>query len=147
MAIKGIDHIELVVRDVELHVKFFERMGFEVTSRTPHHGGSAEVKLPGKNQTIFELHTIEGEENPGINHIAFACEDVHETHKSMVDKGIVFEKAPFKVPATGRTIANYRDPDGWRVQLSDMKRENVEESKAPEQGRDPDVYRDKKSWA
>jgi glyoxylase I family protein len=142
--VRGIDHIELVVRDVEQFVKLFESMGFEVILRTPHHGGSAEVKLPGEGQTIFELHSVEGEENPGVNHIAFACEDIHETHKAMVKAGVVFEKAPFKVPATGRVIANFRDPDGWRLQLADMKRSSdVQEDHRAEQGRESDYYRDK----
>lgn len=142
--IRGIDHIELVVRDVDQFVDLFEKMGFEVILRTPHHGGSAEVKLPGEGQTIFELHSVEGEENPGVNHIAFTCDDVHETHKVMTEKGVFFEKAPFSVPATGRVIANFRDPDGWRLQLVDAKRSTtVKEDHGAEQGRESDYYRKK----
>ena len=36
--IRGIDHIELIVRDVEEYVAFFEKMGFKVLTRTSHHG-------------------------------------------------------------------------------------------------------------
>jgi len=142
--VRGIDHIELVVRDVEQFASLFESMGFEVILRTPHHGGSIEVKLPGEGQTIFELHSVEGEENPGVNHIAFGCDNVHETYEAMKKKGIVFEKAPFLVPATGRLIANFRDPDGWRLQLVDAKRStDIKEDTRPEQGRESDVYRQK----
>ncbi len=125
--ILGIDHIELVVSDLEKSISLFEKMGFELTLRTPHHGGSAELKLPGDGQPVFELHSVEGGENPGVNHIAFACDDIEKTHRSMVDRGVVFEKGPYFVPASGRTIANFRDPGGWRLQLVDSRRLEAKE--------------------
>jgi glyoxylase I family protein len=130
--IVGIDHLELVVADLEKFISLFEKMGFEVILRTPHHGGSAEMKLPGEGQTIFELHSVEGEENPGVNHIGFACDDLEKTYQAMVDQGVVFEKGPYLVPASGRTIANFRDPDGWRLQLVDARR--VEATEDPSKG-------------
>lgn len=138
--ITGIDHIEIVVTDLEKYIELFEKMGFEVILRTPHHGGSAEVKLPGEGQTIFELHSVEREENPGVNHIAFACDDINQTYQSMVDQGVAFEKGPFLVPASGRTIANYRDPGGFRLQLVDPRRIEAEEDPS---GDGKDSYRDK----
>jgi glyoxylase I family protein len=128
----GIDHIELIVSDLEKFISLFEKMGFEVILRTPHHGGSAELKLPGEGQPVFELHSVEDEENPGINHIALACDDIEKTHRSMVDQGVVFEKGPYLVPASGRTIATFRDPGGWRLQLVDSRR--VEPKEDPSGG-------------
>jgi len=125
--ITGIDHIEIVVTDVDQYIQLFEKMGFEIVLQTPHHGGSAEVKLPGEGQTIFELHAVEAQENPGINHIAFACDDLDSTYRSLADQGVVFEKGPFLVPASGRTIANFRDPGGWRLQLVDPRRAEAKE--------------------
>lgn len=118
----GIDHIELIVRDVDESVAFFQKMGFELLSRTLHHGGSAEVRLPGEGQTIFELHTVHGEENPGVNHIAFRCDDVASTHRELKGAGVRLDTEPRLVPQSGRTIVNFRDPDGWRLQLVDPKR-------------------------
>ena len=120
--ITGIDHIEIIVHDLDAYVEFFEKLGFEVLARTTHHGGSVEVKLPGENQTIFELHQVIGEENPGVNHIAFRCDDVTATHKQLAEQGIRFASEPHKVASTGRTNANLRDPGGWRIQLVDAKR-------------------------
>lgn len=120
--IVGIDHIELVVRDVKKHVEFYQKLGFKVLTWTEHHGGSAEVQLPGENQPILEIHAVENEENPGINHIAFKCEDVEETYKDLNSKGIEFYKAVHPSPSTGRKNALLRDPDGYRLQLSDAKR-------------------------
>lgn len=120
--ITGIDHIELIVRDVKAHVEFFQKMGFELVTWTDHHGGSAELKLPGENQPIFEIHALLTEENPGINHISFKCEDIDATHKTLTERGISFYEPPQPSPSTGRRNALFRDPDGWRLQLSDAAR-------------------------
>ncbi|MBI3980200.1 MAG: VOC family protein [Chloroflexi bacterium] len=122
--IRRIDHIELIVRNVDEFVRLFELMGFEVVLRTEHHGGSAEVKLPGPDQPVFEIHQVEGEENPGINHIAFRVDDVQAAYAQLANAGVRFDRAPGLVPQTGRVIANFRDPDGWRLQLVDARRES-----------------------
>jgi catechol 2,3-dioxygenase-like lactoylglutathione lyase family enzyme len=120
--ITGIDHIELIVRDVKKHVAFFESLGFKVLSWTDHHGGSAELKLPGDNQPIFEIHELLTEENPGINHIAFRCDDVDATYEMLSGRGVAFYQPPEPSPSTGRRNALFRDPDGWRLQLTDSRR-------------------------
>ena len=117
--LKRVDHIEIVVQDLEAMAEFFQKMGFEVIRRTEHHGGAVELKLPGPDQVIFELHALEAEENPGINHIAFLVEDSHNTVVALRDKGIEFDKEPFYFPATGRTLTNFRDPQGFRVQFTE----------------------------
>jgi catechol 2,3-dioxygenase-like lactoylglutathione lyase family enzyme len=124
--IRGIDHIELIVRDVEAHIAFFEKMGFRVLTRTSHHGSSAELQLPGENQPIFEIHEVMREENPGVNHIAFKVDNARETYDELLAKGITTMREPNYVKATGRLTVNLRDPDGWRLQLVDSDR------KAPE---------------
>ena len=120
--ILGIDHIELIVRDVDEHVEFFTAMGFDLLRRTSHHGDSAELQLPGADQPIFEIHSVSGEEQPGVNHIAFRAEDVQQSYGELRSAGLRFEGEPGLVESTGRTIANFRDPDGWRMQLVDDTR-------------------------
>lgn len=120
--IRGIDHIELIVRDVEEFIAFFEKMGFKVLTRTSHHGSSAELQLPGENQPIFEIHQVGGEENVGVNHIAFKCDNAQATYDDLLAKGVKTMRAPNYVKATGRTTVNLRDPDGWRMQLVDADR-------------------------
>ena len=124
--VRGIDHIEMIVRDVEEYVAFFEKMGFKVLTRTSHHGASAELQLPGDNQPIFEIHQVGGEENIGVNHIAFKVDNAQESYDEFQRKGLKMPRAPNYVKATGRMTVNFRDPDGWRMQLVDSDR------KAPE---------------
>src|SRR5690554_4299200 len=120
--ITGIDHIEIIVTDLEEHVRFYRKLGFEVLARTVHHGGSVELKLPGDNQTILELHEVIGQENPGINHIGFRCNDVSAAYQDLKSRGLAFTSEPHEVPSTGRTNTNLRDPSGFRLQLVDESR-------------------------
>jgi catechol 2,3-dioxygenase-like lactoylglutathione lyase family enzyme len=120
--IRGIDHIELIVRDVDEFIAFFQQLGFQLLTRTSHHGASAELQLPGPHQPIFEIHQVSGEENIGVNHIAFKVDNAQETYEALRSQGITSLHAPNFVPATGRTTVNFRDPDGWRLQLVDAER-------------------------
>jgi catechol 2,3-dioxygenase-like lactoylglutathione lyase family enzyme len=118
----GIDHIEIIVRDLDQYVAYLQKLGFELITRTSHHGDSAELKLPGEGQPIFELHQVGGEEVIGINHIAFRTDDVAATYDRLLDAGVKAEGEPELVTSTGRTNINLRDPDGWRVQIVDADR-------------------------
>jgi glyoxylase I family protein len=124
-----IDHIELVVHDLDEHIAFFEKLGFQVINRTMHHGGSVEMRLPGPDQVTIEMHQIGAEEVPGWNHIAFAVEDVAQARDQLLGAGVPFETnpasygGPILAKSTGRWLANFRTPDGWRLQLASVKRE------------------------
>ena len=117
-----VDHIELVVQHFEEYVALFRALGFRELARTKHHGDSVELQLPGDNQPIFEIHRVSGEENIGVNHIAFRVPDVDAAHRELVQRGIAIPDGPRLVPATGRTNLNFRDPDGWRLQVVDARR-------------------------
>jgi len=125
--VRSIDHIELIVRNVDEFLQMFVKLGFKVIRQTHHHGGSAELQLPGLNQPIFEIHKTEAEENPEMNHMAFLVDDLEKECKELEAKGIVLEMGPHLIKATGRTIADFRDPDGSRLQLVDSKRVEAEE--------------------
>jgi len=120
--IRGIDHIEIIVRDVEAHVAFLQSVGFELITRTSHHGASAEMKLPGDNQPIFEIHEVGGEEVIGINHIALKVDNATAAHEDLQKKGVAFSRGPKYIGVTGRTTVELRVPDGWRFQLVDAER-------------------------
>lgn len=121
--ITQVDHIELIVDDIEGYVRIFQAMGFKLLSRTTHHGVSVELQLPGPSQPIFELHQVSGEEVIGVNHIAFRVDDVKSACEALRAHGVRFEGEPRYIKETGRTIANGRDPDGWRFQLVDARRQ------------------------
>ncbi len=119
--ISYLDHIEFVVDDVDEFVKFMETWGFEVSLRTDHHHGSAEMKLPDQN-LIIEIHGVEGEENPGINHLGWATDDIEECAKIAKKKGYKQVGEPRLYTPTGRMLLNFRDPDGFRFQFTSTQR-------------------------
>ncbi len=119
--ITGIDHIELIVRDLEDYVRFFESLGFEHVRRTDHHGASVEMKPPGPDQPVFELHQVGGEEVIGINHIALRIDNAEAAHAALADTGIRIDSPPRHIASTGRTNVDIRDPDGGRIQLVDNR--------------------------
>lgn len=117
--IRGVHHIEIVCRDVNEMADFFKTMGFEEIRRTDHHGGAVEVKLPGEGQVIFEFHQMDGQENPGINHIALLIDDSEKTVAELKAKGLKVDKGPFMFAQTGRLLTNCRDPQGFRLQFTE----------------------------
>ena len=92
MKVKRIDHIDMAVTDVEESIKVFQKMGFELLFRTMHEGGAAELKLPGANQPIFELHPVPPHykyhsATPGIYHVAFLVDNAQETYDNLKAEG------------------------------------------------------------
>lgn len=117
--IDGIDHIEIEASDAEEMVDFLKTLGFEEIRRTEHHGASYELTPGGADGPVFEIHTVSGEEVPGINHIAFAVDGLEEVTEELAEAEMDQLEGPRFIEKTGRTITNLRDPDGRRVQLVD----------------------------
>lgn len=114
--VRDVDHIEYVVSDAEEMVDFLELLGFERHRETEHHATSYEVKPAGADRPIVEIHTAEGEEATGVNHIALLVDDIEGITEDLKAAGLDAE-GPQYVESTGRTTTNLRDPDGRRFQL------------------------------
>ncbi len=117
--LKRVDHIAITVPDVNAMAAFFTRLGFEEIRRTDHHGGAVEVKLPGEAQVVLEFTTLRANENPGVNHVAFQVDDCERAVSALEAKGVRFDAGAHKVPESGRVIASFRDPLGFRFQLTE----------------------------
>ncbi|WP_042662812.1 VOC family protein [Haloferax sp. ATB1] len=111
-----IDHIEIEASNAEEMAGFLKKLGYEELRQTEHHGTSYELQPADGDGPIFEVHTVEGEEVPGINHIAFAADDVEGVAEDLREEGVENVVDPYYVEKTGRTICNFRDPDGRRFQ-------------------------------
>ncbi|MFD1686528.1 VOC family protein [Halobellus litoreus] len=112
-----IDHIELEVSDASETAEFLEKIGYEQHRQTEHHGESYEYVPSEGDGPLFEIHTVSGEETPGINHIAFAVDDIEAVSQRLEEADVDSIVGPYDVDKTGRTITNFRDPDGHRFQV------------------------------
>jgi catechol 2,3-dioxygenase-like lactoylglutathione lyase family enzyme len=116
--ITGIDHIEIVVKDIDAMATFFTRLGFTEIRRTDHHGKAVELQVPGAEGIVIEFHTGYPTETPGINHIAFRVDDTVETATQFRELGVDINE-PKVAENSGRAIASFRDPMHMRWQLSE----------------------------
>lgn len=112
-----IDHIEIEASDADEMAEFLKKLGFEEVRETEHHGTSYELEPAHGEGPLFEIHTATGEEVPGINHIAFAVEDIEDVTEGLRESDVDQVTDPYHVEKTGRTITNFRDPDGRRFQI------------------------------
>lgn len=115
MKILGFDHFQFIVKDMDRSVEYFKKMGFTLVRQTEHHDSSAEFQI-GPGGPIMEIHASETNENPGHDHFAVLVDDLEAAIKELREKGIEVE-GPRVVKATGRTLANFRDNDGFRWQF------------------------------
>jgi glyoxylase I family protein len=114
---RTVDHIELIVRSLRDSRSFYEALGFDFVRETDHHGVSLEMALGGQGGVVLEMHEPTMEENIGINHLAYLVDDIDAAVAGLVEAGARLEKGPVTAKHTGRRLANFRDPDGWRLQI------------------------------
>ena len=114
--IDRIDHIEIVSSNAEEMVDFLKLLGLKEHRSTDHHGKSYELQV-GDDGPLFEIHTVEREEIPGINHIAFAVDDIDEYTAELREAGFETIDDPHYIDPTGRVVTSVRGPDGRRFQL------------------------------
>jgi catechol 2,3-dioxygenase-like lactoylglutathione lyase family enzyme len=113
--LRTVDHIEMVVRDLRGSRAFYEAIGFELRRATDHHSASVELQLGGPGGLVLEMHEPELEENIGIHHIAYLVDDMEAAVGGLLDAGAQLERGPVIASHTGRRLAHFRDPDGWRL--------------------------------
>jgi catechol 2,3-dioxygenase-like lactoylglutathione lyase family enzyme len=122
--IDGIDHIDIVVADVDAMSAFFEKVGFIVVRRTDHGGGAVELRFPGSGrQPVLELTPAiddNGKARPlGLRHMALRVADITETFRDFSARSLPLSGEPRAIAATGRTILNLTDPSGAVLQFVD----------------------------
>ncbi len=115
-----VDHLDLLVEDVNKAAELFGKMGFQEVRRTDHHGLAIEMRLPGEGQVTFEFHQVKEGSKPGLNHVALQVDDCAATAAELEAQGLSLEAPPRVIPATGRTVCNLRDSNsvGCRVQFT-----------------------------
>ena len=120
--IRGLDHIDIVVEDVDAMRAFFEAVGFELVRKTEHGGGAVELRFPGSgDRPILELTPAlgaDGGRRPvGLRHMALRVAGLDAAIASLAERGLRTDKPPRVIADTGRRLANLLDPVGNSLQL------------------------------
>jgi catechol 2,3-dioxygenase-like lactoylglutathione lyase family enzyme len=117
MKLKRIEHIDLIVSDLDRSVEFYKRFGFKVLG-TLSKPKSVFLGYGDKTSPVMELHQAEPGQRAGLGHLAFYVDDVEQAHQEATQAGVAFHVQPRYGSQSGRTIANCYDPDGIEVQLA-----------------------------
>lgn len=127
--LKQIDHLGLVVRDLEASIKTYEQLGYRVRMRGELEGGATKVAFvdpPGEGAAIEIMQPTPGvgmlgtflqERGPGIHHVAFWVEDVDKTLAQLDEQGFQCMDKQSKEGVGGSRIAYAGERDGILIQL------------------------------
>lgn len=112
--IKAIKFASVPVTDQERALDFYtQKLGFEVATDMPFDDNQRWIELRIQDSGArLVLFTPQGQEDRigSFSNIVFVADDVEETHRELVARGVDFEQEPKK--ADWGTAAVFRDPDG-----------------------------------
>ena len=113
--ILGLDHFEVLVKNLEKSVEFYKLLGFEVVKWTEEER-TVELKAGAIGLDVIEV----SEKRPevGLNHIAFLVDDVDKTMAEWKEKGVEITLEPITSERSGRRLAAIKDIDGIGHQVA-----------------------------
>jgi len=140
--LKKINHINVVVSNIDEARSFFIQLGFTVGDEAELSGEwissivdlpdvvarYATLKLPGTetNLELIEYTNPPSERDPdmgkanriGFRHIAFEVENIDEIVQDLKDKDIKFISSIHAYPKTGKRLVYFWGPDGILLELA-----------------------------
>lgn len=115
--ITGIDHITIVVKNLEKSEEYFKKLGFEVYSRQKPPSGKGDIVRIRSGGVLIDLHTLDVHLG-SKGHVAFSVDDVDKTYEEMKARSVKFSGRPPSLSHSGRRlVALEKDPDGneWHL--------------------------------
>jgi catechol 2,3-dioxygenase-like lactoylglutathione lyase family enzyme len=140
--IKKLDHINIVVSNIEKSINFFALLGFNVEDRAPLHGQwvslivglenvdaeYVKLHLPHNNTRIELIHFTNppSESDPRMNianqlgyrHIAFEVNDIATVTTNLQQHGIKLLSPVQTYPKTGKQLVYFYGPDNILLELA-----------------------------
>jgi len=121
--INNIKFVSIPVRDQKRALDFYtEKLGFTIITDQPFDGKQRwiELRIP-KAETRVTLFTPEGHEGRvgQFTGISYECDDVEQTYRQLLAKGVPFEGPPKKQPWGVFVI--FKDSEGNSFVLSSSK--------------------------
>ena len=126
MASSQLLHTCYRIGDIDRSVDFYSKLGFEEIGRLPIRDEAINVfmGLPGDGPRLeltYNFGVDSYELGTGYNHIAVTIEDMDGALERLSGLGIEPENPPYTVSENGPRLCFVRDPDGYRIELIEMK--------------------------
>jgi len=118
------------VNDLDESLRFYcEGLGMRLLRKQDYPGGEFTLAFVGygdeKSSTVVELThnwgTSSYDQGTAFGHLAIGVDDIYETCEEMKTKGINVVREPGPMAHGGAVIAFVEDPNGYKVELIDMK--------------------------
>jgi lactoylglutathione lyase len=123
-------HTMLRVGDLERSLAFYcDVLGMELLRRTDYPSGRFTLAFvgygPEATHTVVELtHNWDTERydlGAGFGHLALGVEDLYATCETLRDRGARIVREPGPMKHGGSHIAFIEDPDGYRIELIQLR--------------------------
>lgn len=119
---KGIDHVAIIVKDMDRSIKFYsEVLGLVVIHDGRQDGGNKKSFLGTKEKAFVALtenpdKVLNGTNTESVSHIAFSVENVEKAKETLYERGVEFTEE--KTGEDGKTKAyHFLDPDGLELEI------------------------------
>ena len=116
------------ITDIDRSVAFYEALGFEERRRAPIRDEAINVfmSLPDDGpeprlELTYNFGVDSYEIGTGYGHIAITTDDIDAALARLAEQGIEPERPPYTIRDGGNRLAFVKDPDGYRVELLEMR--------------------------
>ena len=120
-AIVGINHVAIVVENMEEAVAFYtQKMGFpEAFRMTDDKGQPTIVYLQVSRGTFVELNPVTATRRPGFRHFGLETSNIGVTTANLKQRGVGVSEP--NLSGTKSMLANFTTPDGIQIELVDPR--------------------------
>jgi lactoylglutathione lyase len=122
--VKRVLHACYRITDPDRSIAFYEALGMEVRGKFPVRDEATNIFLgfPGQDDQLELTHNFgvdSYDHGSAYAHIAVHVPDIHAELERLSEHGITPDKPPFAVREGAALIAFVRDPDGYRIELTE----------------------------
>jgi lactoylglutathione lyase len=118
MRLKALDHVGLIVTDMERSIEFYEALGAELVHRQRRPGGATAMRFGNAELNMFcNPDAVDCSERQRVDHLCLEIDAVtiEDVIAELGTVGIAVARGP--VPRSDGTALFVHDPDGARIEL------------------------------
>ncbi|HTW53468.1 MAG TPA: VOC family protein [Stellaceae bacterium] len=114
---KALDHVGLIVTDMERSRHFYEALGAEFVRYPRRPGGATVLKIGGMELNVFGNAAVSANTAQLVDHLCFEmdCADMADLLAGLSEAGIEVARGPLE--RSDGTAVFVHDPDGTRIEL------------------------------